>query len=141
MALRFVVTVWLAGGEGGVPLRGVVHTGRIHRDQPGDRQPGRGAFLQQTGHGGAVDQRRHAGGEDDAAGRHRFPSNEVRLWLSEIACNLGNLSRRLVLPTRIDKWALTSFEQWLVKTSGRLIKHARYFWLLLAEGHLTLLLF
>ena len=25
----------------------------------------------------------------------------------------------------------------LVKTSGRLIKHARYYWLLLAEGHLT----
>ena len=25
----------------------------------------------------------------------------------------------------------------LVKTGGRLIKHARYYWLLLAEGHLT----
>ena len=25
----------------------------------------------------------------------------------------------------------------LVKTGGRLIKHARYLWLLLAEGHLT----
>jgi hypothetical protein len=24
-----------------------------------------------------------------------------------------------------------------VKTGGRLIKHARYYWLLLAEGHLT----
>jgi hypothetical protein len=28
-----------------------------------------------------------------------------------------------------------------VKTGGRLIKHARYFWLLLAEGHLTQRLF
>jgi hypothetical protein len=27
--------------------------------------------------------------------------------------------------------------QRLVKTGGRLVKHARYFWLLLAEGHLT----
>jgi hypothetical protein len=43
---------------------------------------------------------------------HRFRSNEVRLWLSLIAYNLGNLWRRLV-------------------------KHARYYWLLLAEGHLT----
>ncbi len=24
-----------------------------------------------------------------------------------------------------------------MKTGGRLIKHARYYWLLLAEGHLT----
>ena len=29
---------------------------------------------------------------------HRFRSNEVRLWLSVIAYNLGNLWRRLVLP-------------------------------------------
>ena len=32
---------------------------------------------------------------------------------------------------------LTSLQQRLVKTGGRLVKHARYYWLLLAEGHLT----
>src|SRR5205807_9996737 len=53
------------GGEGEVPLWGAVPSSRIHRDQPGDGQLGRGVFLQQTGHGGAVDQRRQAGGEDD----------------------------------------------------------------------------
>lgn len=31
---------------------------------------------------------------------HRFRSNEVRLWLTIIAYNLGNLWRRLVLPHR-----------------------------------------
>jgi hypothetical protein len=36
---------------------------------------------------------------------------------------------------------LTSLEQRLVKTGGRLIKHARYYWLLLTEGHLTRRLF
>jgi len=41
---------------------------------------------------------------------HRFRSNEVRLWLSVIAYNLGNLWRRLVLPSRIDK-SLTSLQQ------------------------------
>ena len=51
--------------------------------------------------------------------------------------NLGNLWRRLVLPKRIDNWSLTSLEQLLVKTRGRLVKHARYYWLLRAEGHLT----
>ena len=37
-------------------------------------------------------------------------------------------------------WWLTSLQQRLVKTGGRLIKHARY-WLLLAETHLTRRLF
>jgi DDE family transposase len=72
---------------------------------------------------------------------HRFRSNEVRLWLSLIAYNLGNLRRRLVLPRRIEKWSLTSLQQRLVKTGGRMIKHARYYWLLLAESHLTKRLF
>ena len=72
---------------------------------------------------------------------HRFRSNEVRLWLSVIAHNLGNLGRRLVLPKRIENWSLTSLQRRLVKTGGRLVKHARYYWLLLAESHLTWRLF
>ena len=72
---------------------------------------------------------------------HRFRANEVRLQLSVLAYNLGNLWRRLVLPPRIKRWSLTSLQQRLVKTGGRLVKHARYYWLLLAEGHLTRRLF
>ncbi|HVB97970.1 MAG TPA: transposase, partial [Candidatus Dormibacteraeota bacterium] len=72
---------------------------------------------------------------------HRFRSNEVRLWLSVIAYNLGNLWRRLAMPGRIGSWSLTSLQQRLVKTGGRLVKHARYYWLLLAESHLTRRLF
>ena len=68
---------------------------------------------------------------------HCFRSKEVRLWLSVIAYNLGNLRRQLVLPQRIGNWSLTGLPQRLVKTGGRLIKHARYYWLLLAESHLT----
>jgi hypothetical protein len=68
-------------------------------------------------------------------------SNEVRLWLSAITYNLGNLRRRLVLPKRVGHWSLTSLQQRLMKTSGRLIKHALYYWLLLAETHLTSRLF
>jgi hypothetical protein len=66
---------------------------------------------------------------------HRFRANEVRLWLSLIAYNLGNLWRRLALPKGIGNWSLTSLQQRLVKTGGRLIKHAHYYWLLLAESH------
>jgi hypothetical protein len=72
---------------------------------------------------------------------HRFRANEVRLWLKVIAYNLGNLWRRLALPREIANWSLTGLQQRLVKTGGRLIKHARYYWLLLAESHLTRRLF
>jgi hypothetical protein len=70
---------------------------------------------------------------------HRFRSNQVRLGLglSLLAYNLGNLWRRLALPKGIENWSLTSLQQRLVKTGGRLVRHARYYWLLLAEGHLN----
>ena len=61
--------------------------------------------------------------------------------MSVLVYNLGNLWRRLVLPTRIDRWSLASLQQRLVKTGGRLVKHARYYCLLLVESHLTKRLF
>jgi hypothetical protein len=42
---------------------------------------------------------------------------------------------------RIGLWSLTSLQQRLLKTGGRLKKHARCYWLLLAENHLTRRLF
>jgi hypothetical protein len=78
---------------------------------------------------------------DAESGRRRFRSNEVRLWMSVISYNPGNLWRRLALPRRVEGRTLTSLQQRLVKTGGRLVKHARYYWLLLAESHLTRALF
>jgi hypothetical protein len=49
----------------------------------------------------------------------------------------GDPRERLAPPKRIDNWSLTSLQQRLVKTGGRLVKHARYYRLLLAESHLT----
>jgi len=49
---------------------------------------------------------------------HRFRSNEVRLWPSVIAYNLGKLWRRVVLPLRVGERSLTSLQQRLVKTGG-----------------------
>jgi hypothetical protein len=72
---------------------------------------------------------------------HRFLANEVRLQLSVLAYTLGNLWRRLVLPARIETWSLTSLQQRIVKTGGRLVKHAPYYWLMLAESYLTRRLF
>ena len=73
--------------------------------------------------------------------RSHFRANEVRLQLSVLAYNLGNLWRRLGLPRRIKSWSLTSLQHRLMKTGGRLVKHARYYWLLLAEGYLNRRLF
>ena len=58
-----------------------------------------------------------------------------------IGYNLCNLLRRLVLPVAIQSWSLTTLQQPLFKTGGRLIRHAQYFTLQFAEGHLTRSLF
>lgn len=68
---------------------------------------------------------------------HRLRGNEVRLWLSVIAYNLGNLWRPWALPNRIRNGSLKRLQHRLVKSGGGLVKHARYYWLLLAEAHLT----
>ena len=77
----------------------------------------------------------------DAAVVPSVPGERGAPATERLAYNLGNLWRRLVLPPRIKRWSLTSLQQRLVKTGGRLVKHARYYWLLLAEGHLTRRLF
>jgi hypothetical protein len=64
---------------------------------------------------------------------HRFPSNEVCLWLNAIAYHLR---RRLALANRIENWSLANRRQWLVKTGGCRVRRAHYYWLRLAESHL-----
>jgi hypothetical protein len=51
--------------------------------------------------------------------------------------NLMDLTSLIGLPRKIQNWSLTSLHQRLVKTGGRLVKNARYYWLALAESHLT----
>lgn len=46
-----------------------------------------------------------------------------------------------MLPMEIGTWSLTSLQQQMAKTGGRLVKHACYYWLLLAESHMTMRLF
>jgi hypothetical protein len=53
--------------EGGVPLRGIVSSRGVHRDQSWDFKPGGGALLQQARDSRAVDQGRQGRGRDDAA--------------------------------------------------------------------------
>ncbi len=65
----------------------------------------------------------------------------MKAALGVIAYNLGNLLRRLALPLAVQSWSLTSLQQRVFKSGGRLIRHARHYILQLAESHLTRTLF
>ena len=67
----------------------------------------------------------------------RFVENQIRLKLFLMAYNLGNFTRTLALPEGIKHWSLRTIQLKLIKTGGRLIKHARYYCLLLAETTIT----
>jgi hypothetical protein len=60
-------------------------------------------------------------------------ANKVRLALFVLAYNMGNFMRRLVLPEDMKHWSLTSLQTRLIKTGGRLVRHARKLVFQLAE--------
>ena len=70
---------------------------------------------------------------------HKFVANQVRLalltreMLIVLAYNLGNFLRRLALPESMKHWSLTSLQTRLIKTGGRLVRHARRLVFQLAE--------
>jgi hypothetical protein len=64
---------------------------------------------------------------------HRFVANQVRLQLFILAYNLGNFLRRLGLPKAIKDWSLRSLQVKLIKTGGRMVRHARQITFQLAE--------
>jgi hypothetical protein len=73
---------------------------------------------------------------------HRFRANEVRLQLNVRAYNLGNLWRRLVLPTRMDSWSLRQLVAHQCAAAPRQYRRTLgesrpLLLLLLAESHLT----
>jgi len=68
-------------------------------------------------------------------------ANEVRLQLSVLAYYPGSLWLRLGLPSKIKSWSLSSLQHRLLRTARRLVRHARYYWLILVEGHLNRKLF
>ena len=127
--------------QGGAASQRVVWASRFHRHQHDLAETLGGALLPQ---GGTAEQWIKEGKQATSwtgLSCHRFRSIEVWLHLAVLAYNLGNLWRCLGLPSRIKRWSLTSLQHRLTKTGGRLFKHARYYWLLLAEGHLNRKLF
>jgi hypothetical protein len=68
---------------------------------------------------------------------HKFVANQVRLGLFILAYNLGNFLRRLALPEAMKHWTLTSIQTRMIKTGGRLVRHARRLVFQLAEVLVT----
>jgi hypothetical protein len=77
----------------------------------------------------------------------RLPSGDrgkgnppIEQWSAPMKGLTKHTSWRAPLPA-LPLTTPVSVQQRLVKTGGRLVKHARYYWLLLAESHLTRSLF
>jgi hypothetical protein len=68
---------------------------------------------------------------------HKFVANQVRLALFVLAYNLGNFMRRLALPEAMQHWTLTSLKTRMIKTGGRLVRHARRLIFQMAEVLVT----
>lgn len=66
----------------------------------------------------------------------RFAANAVRLHVHALAYTLANLLRTLGTPEVINTWSLALLRERLVKTSTRLVRHARYAVFQLAEAAL-----
>lgn len=63
----------------------------------------------------------------------RCKDNETRLQLFDLAYNLANFLRQLVLPKPIQGWTLTTLREKLVKIGAKAVSHARYRVFQLAE--------
>jgi hypothetical protein len=96
-----------SGGEGRIPLWRIVSPLGVRRDQP--HTAASRAVVRFYNKRGTTEQWIKEGKQAVKMTRlscHRFQANEVRLWLSLIAYNLGNLwRRRLVLPAQIGNWS------------------------------------
>src|SRR5262245_31066052 len=119
-----------------VVAAGGLHRHDAHRDQPGCRP----ILYNQRGTAERLIKEGKEAIHWTRLSCHRFRANEVRLLLGVIAYNVGNLLRGWPCLGHPELVA-DELQQRLFKTGGRLIRHARYFILQLAESQLTQRLF
>jgi hypothetical protein len=60
-------------------------------------------------------------------------ANAVRLQLHALAYNLSNFLRTLALPDEMESWSLTTFREKVIKIVAKIVAHARYTILQMAE--------
>ena len=117
---------------------GAISQGWFHRDQPELSTQRDSPLLQWPWHGAEqwIKEGKYALNWTRLS-CHKFVANQVRLWLFVLTYNLGNFMRRLVLPEDMKHWTLTSLQTRLIKTGGRLVRHARRLVFQLAEVLVT----
>jgi hypothetical protein len=59
--------------------------------------------------------------------------NQIRLQLFALAYNLGNFLRRLVLPTPVKHWTMTTMREKLIEIGAKVVRHSKYVFFLMAE--------
>ena len=59
--------------------------------------------------------------------------NQVRLQLLVLAYNLGNFLRRLVLPTPVKHWTMTTMREKLIKIGAKAVRQSKYVFFQMAE--------
>jgi hypothetical protein len=64
---------------------------------------------------------------------HDFVDNQVRLQLFGLAYNLGNFLRRLVLPTPVKHWTMTTMREKLTKIGAKVVRHSKHVFFQMAE--------
>ena len=62
-----------------------------------------------------------------------FEANADRLQLHELAYNLGNFMRTLLMPNATEPWSLTSLHEKLIKIGAKVVRHGRYVTFQMAE--------
>ena len=106
----------------------------LHSDQPELSTQRNSPLLQWPWHGGAVDQGGKVRPELDEA----CPATSSWPTRSDWGCSSWPITwvtsmRRLVLPESMKHWSLTSLQARMIKTGGRLVRHARRLVFQLAE--------
>ena len=71
-----------------------------------------------------MDKRRQVRPELDQVVLPQVRGQSGQLELFVLAYNLGNSMRRLALPEAMKHWSLTSLQTRMIKTGGRLVRHA-----------------
>ena len=62
-----------------------------------------------------------------------FRDNQARLQLFALAYNLGNFLRRLALPRSVKHWPLTTLREEPIKIGAKVVRHAKYVTIQMAE--------
>ena len=64
---------------------------------------------------------------------HDFVDNQVRLQMFALAYNMGNFLRRLVLPSSMKTWTMTTLREKLIKIGAKVVRHSKYVFFQMAE--------